>query len=149
MANIHVWQSTRLEKVMLCCSLVYKVWIPCRNPAFLWIATPPTVNFGSSWFFFTRESFSVLCTNMANSPNLLKYCDWVTEIPTIEDISGNTIVDLGDDLDLECRVEGHPTPLVTWSHNGQPVHATQDGRWENFVKCYMVLPHTVYACHLH
>ena len=51
-----------------------------------------------------------------------------TVSPLIINISGESVLDQADDLDLTCEVTGIPTPSITWYHNGQELTSTTDSR---------------------
>lgn len=53
--------------------------------------------------------------------------------PVISGTSGvqEMTVMAGQEVDLQCRVSGHPLPTVEWSH---------DGEWVNDTHNYMLLP---------
>ena len=43
--------------------------------------------------------------------------------PVITDRPQNTTVPLTEDVELECKASGNPSPTIRWSHGGRPVLA--------------------------
>ena len=48
--------------------------------------------------------------------------------PLVVDIVGKTSVDIRRSLNLTCRVQGVPSPQISWMHNGTRIAADLDGR---------------------
>ncbi|XP_046547800.1 protein sidekick-2-like isoform X2 [Haliotis rubra] len=48
--------------------------------------------------------------------------------PSIKNVTGNNIVDKGETILLDCLNGGTPTPQVEWTHKGEVIQETLDGR---------------------
>ena len=48
--------------------------------------------------------------------------------PLISQITGQTVVNQGDNMELKCEVTGIPNPEISWMKNGIRLDATFDSR---------------------
>ena len=48
--------------------------------------------------------------------------------PMVSSITGETVVNQGDTLQLTCQTRGVPTPAITWSLNDRLLEETSDGQ---------------------
>ncbi|XP_071097699.1 contactin-5-like [Haliotis cracherodii] len=48
--------------------------------------------------------------------------------PSIKNVTGQNVVDKGETILLDCVNEGTPTPQVEWTHKGEIIQETLDGR---------------------
>ena len=68
-----------------------------------------------------RESFCTLYL-ISSSSMLIIFSDEADSrpLPVITDRPQNTTVPLTEDVELECKASGNPSPTIRWSHGGRP-----------------------------
>ena len=90
-------------------------------------------SFGDSGWWWWRggdatlqQSFCTHClVSTSSSRMLIIFSDEADSRPppVITDRPQNTTVPLTEDVELECKASGNPSPTIRWSHGGRPVLA--------------------------